>query len=216
MSRSSDSLLLRSWLTIGTYLATLLMVAIACRIGYGDDVTAKEKEDGFVSMFNGKDFSGWRFSGGKSESPADAPNWKVQEGVIHLTGGGRPYLATEKEYADFEMRFEWRGLKAKYNSGFFIRSGKSVGANQINLAHGSEGNFIGGKLSGAKAVGSLQKPPGEWNEWRVLVQGEKITFTCNDKLAWEATGLKPAKGYIGLQAEGAAMEFRNLRIREIK
>jgi hypothetical protein len=202
-------------LAIPSALAALLAVATACPLAVGDEISAKEKDEGFVSMFNGKDFSGWRFSGGKSESPADAPNWKVQDGVIHLTGGGRPYLATEKEYADFEMRFEWRGLKAKYNSGFYIRSGKAVGANQINLAHGSEGNFLG-KLPGAKAVPTLQKPPGEWNEWRVLVQGEKVTFTCNDKLAWEATGLKPAKGYIGLQAEGAAMEFRNLRIREIK
>jgi hypothetical protein len=35
-------------------------------------------------------------------------------------------------------------------------------------------------------------------------------------MAWEATGLASARGYIGLQAEGAPMEFRKLRIREIK
>ena len=184
------------------------------------DDPAKEKD--FVPMFNGKDFTGWRFTGGKEEENIAHANWKVEGGVIQLTGGGKPHLASESEYADFEMRFEWRALNDKYNSGFFIRSGKNVGSNQLNLAKGSEGAFINGKVTAApgskdpKGVPDLQKKPGEWNEWRVVVVGDKISFHCNGQLAWEATGLKPDRGYIGLQAEGAAMEFRNLRIREIK
>ncbi len=175
-----------------------------------------EKEAGFVPLFNGKDFSGWRFSGGKDDGAKEAPNWKVKDGVLALSGGGSPHLATEKEYADFELRLEWRALKEKYNSGLFLRSGQKVGANQINLAKGSEGAFINGKVSGAKAVPTLQKPHGEWNEWRVVVKGDNVSFWCNGQRAWEGTGIKPAKGYIGLQAEGAPMEFRHLRIREIK
>ena len=100
-------------------------------------------------------------------------------------------------------------LKDKYNSGLFIRSGRKVGANQINLAKGGEGGFIGGKIKGAKTVPDLQKSAKEWNEWRVLAQGDKVTFWCNGKMAWEATGLKPAKGYIGLQAEGARWSSAN-------
>ncbi len=71
-------------------------------------------------------------------------------------------------------------------------------------------------IQGAKAVGPLQKPAGEWTEWHILAIGEKITFWCNDTPARKGTGFVPAKGYLGLQAEGAAMEFRNIRIREIK
>jgi sugar lactone lactonase YvrE len=173
-------------------------------------------ETGFTSLFNGKDFTGWRFSGGKDDESREAPNWKVKDGVIALSGGGAPHLATEQEYADFELRLEWRALRDRYNSGLFIRSGRKVGANQINLAKGSEGGFIGGDLKGAKPVPELQKPAGEWNEWRVRVRGDKVTFWCNGKLAWEATGLKPTKGYLGLQAEGAPLEFRNVRIRTIE
>jgi gluconolactonase len=176
----------------------------------------QESEIGFTPLLGGKDFSGWRFSGGKEDGAKEAPNWKVKDGVISLSGGGSPHLATEKEYADFELRLQWRALRDKYNSGLFIRSGRKVGANQINLARGGEGAFIGGKVKGAKAVPELQKPAGQWNEWRVLVKGDKVTFWCNGKLAWEASGLKPEKGYIGLQAEGAPIEFRHLRIREIK
>jgi hypothetical protein len=193
----------------------LLTLAVLLFASISSFAADKEKEDGFTSLFNGKDFTGWRFSGGKDDDAREAENWKVKDGVILVTGGSAPHLATVKEYADFELRLEWRALRDKYNSGLFIRSGRKVNANQINLAKGSEGAFIGGKATGAKKVPDLQKPAGEWNEWRVLAQGDKLTFWCNGKLAWEATGLKPAKGYIGLQAEGAPIEFRHLRIREL-
>ncbi len=170
---------------------------------------------GFTPLFNVKDFTGWRFSGQK-EGVAWPANWTVAEGMIRLTGGGKPNLVTVREYGDFEMIFEWRALKDKYNSGFYIRSGKDTGSNQLNLAKGAEGGLVGGKVEGAKAVPELQNKPGEWNTWRVLVKGDKVSFWCNDKLAWEGSGIKPARGHIGFQAEGAAIDFRNLRLQELK
>jgi hypothetical protein len=200
---------------IGTILSGLMIGGVLSATGQAQELTAEEKAAGFVSLFNGKDFTSWRF--GDESPPKELPaNWKVEDGVIKVTGGGKPHLASAQECANFELRLSWRGLKEKYNSGLFIRSGKSVGNNQINLAYKNEGGFVGGKVEGAKPVGDLQKPPGEWNKWRILAVGDRLTFWCNDKLAWEATGLTPEKGYLGIQAEGAALEFRNLRIREIK
>lgn len=200
------------WLVAGFGLIALFPLASEAE---EQGLSAEEKDAGFVSLFNGKDLTGWRF--GEESPPKELPaNWKVEDGVIRVTGGGSPHLASAQEFGNFELRLEWRGLKEKYNSGLFIRSGKKVGANQINLAYKSEGAFLGGKLQGAKAVGELQKPAGEWNEWRVLAEGEKLSFWCNGTKAWEGTGLKPEKGYLGLQAEGAALEFRNIRIREVK
>lgn len=181
-----------------------------------NELSETERNAGFVSMFNGKDFTGWRFEGKESPPKKLPDNWKVADGVIKLAGGGPPHLGSAKSYRDFEMIFEWRGLKDNYNSGFFIRSGEKVGVNQINLAHRAEGAFIGGKIAGTTAVPKLQKPAGEWNEWRVLVVGDQVTFWCNGELAWKGTDLQTKEGYIGLQAEGAAMEFRKLRIREVK
>jgi len=195
-------------------LLSLVALSVAADTVRAEVLSAEEKQQGFQSLFNGQDFTGWRFVG-KGDDTKEAPNWKVADGVIALSGGGSPHLSTDREYADFEMRFEWRGMKDKYNSGFYVRSGPKLGSNQINLAKGAEGKFMA-KVTGGDPVPQLQKPSGEWNEWRVVVDGEKATFWCNGKQAWEATGLKPAKGYIGLQAEGAALEFRNLRLREIK
>jgi hypothetical protein len=202
-------------------IAVVLLAAAVALLGVAalradEALSPEEKAAGFQPLFNGKDFTGWRFSGGKHDGANEAPNWKVKDGLIQLSGGGDPHLGTEREYADFELRLEWRALRDKYNSGVYVRSGQKIGANQINLAKGDEGHFIGGKVDGAKKVPDLQKPAGEWNEWRILAQGDKLTLWCNGKLAWEATGFKPAKGYIGLQAEGAPIDFRNLRLREIK
>ena len=180
----------------------------------GGELTDEEKDAGFILMFNGTDFNGWRFTGEGWDKPPE--NWIVADGVIKLTGGGKPHLGTVSEFANFEMRFEWRANRESYNGGFFIRSPKDLGKNQLNLAKGSEGQFIGGKLQGSKGVPDLQKPAGEWNEWQVLVVNDAVSFWCNGQLAWQGTGLQPEKGYIGLQAEGAPLEFRNLRIRQMK
>ena len=202
----------RTWLS---GFSLLLLIAVVPAATADDGLNEEEKKAGFVSLFNGKDLTNWRF--GDESPPEKMPeNWKVEEGVIKVTGGGSPHLASAKEYGDFEFRLEWRGMKPKYNSGLFIRSGKKVGAHQLNLASGSEGAFINGKLAGAKPVPKLQKPSGEWNEWRIRCVGDKVTFHCNGELAWEGTGLAAKSGYLGLQAEGAPLEFRNLRILEIK
>lgn len=205
----------KSYHLLGVGFAGLLFVCAWPATGWGEELSEEERAAGFVSLFNGQDFTGWRF--GDESPPKELPaNWKVEEEVIKVTGGGQPHLASAREYGNFELRLEWRGVNEKYNSGLFLRSGKKVGSNQINLAQKSEGAFLGGKVQGAKTVGDLQKPAGEWNEWRIVATGDRLTLWCNGTQAWEATSLTPAQGYLGLQAEGAPMEFRNIRIRELK
>mgnify|MGYP001616263512 CR=1 FL=1 len=193
-----------------------LFAWVLCALGDPCTATAQspdESKDGFVSMFNGKDYSGWRF--GTAAGIFEAPkNWSVADGLLKLSGGGSPHLASQWDYEDFDVRFSWKAHKKGYNSGFFVRSGRAVNANQINLAQSDCGHLMG-SVPGGKKVPELQNPPGEWNEWRVLVKGDKLTFWCNDKQAWEVTGFKPARGYLGLQAEGHAIDFKNLRIKEL-
>ncbi|HKI36139.1 MAG TPA: DUF1080 domain-containing protein [Gemmataceae bacterium] len=173
----------------------------------------EETKEGFVSLFDGKDFSGWRFGNGSALDKLP-PNWKVEDDVIKLSGGASPHLASQWDYDDFDLRLEWRGFFKGYNSGVYVRSGRAVGDNQINLAQSDAGHLMG-KFKGGNKVPELQKGLKEWNEWRVLAAGEKMTLWCNGKQAWEVTEFKVPRGYLGLQAEGQVMEFRNLRIKEI-
>jgi hypothetical protein len=173
----------------------------------------EEAKESFVSLFNGKDFNGWRFGNGSALDKLPS-NWEVEDGVIKLSGGSNPHLASQWDYDDFDLRLEWRGFKKGYNSGVYVRSGRAVGANQINLAESDAGHLMGGAKGGVK-VPELQKGLMEWNEWRVLAEGQKLTLWCNGKKAWEVTDFKVPRGYLGLQAEGQVMEFRNLRIKEL-
>jgi len=173
-----------------------------------------EAKDGFVSLFNGKDFTGWRFGETVPTAATLPPNWKVEDGVIKLSGGNTPHLASQGEFGDFDVRFQWRAMREKYNSGFFIRSGREVKANQINLSQSAVGKLMSG-AQGGDAVPALQKPVGEWNDWRVLAAGDHVTFWCNGQKAWEVSGFTDRRGYLGLQAEGAPMEFRSIRIKAL-
>ena len=192
--------------------------------GAGADIEATGKaiagdEAGFVSLFNGKDFSGWHFGTESYALPTEPQKmWKVEDGVIKLGKNlNKPNLISQWDYEDFELRLEWRVMVDKgYNSGVFIRCTRNNDRdNQLNLKQGDEGNFVPGKLPGAKPVSDLLKPAKEWNEWRVVAVGDKVTMWCNGKLGWEGTGFKSKQGYVGLQAEYFPFEFRNLRIKEI-
>src|SRR5262245_20264145 len=191
-----------------------------------------EVSEGFIALINGKDFSGWRFSGTIPNSDKTAKpkpftpaldvfpdNWKAGDGMIQLLKGGNPHLATQWDFDDFDVRLQWKAHKKTYNSGFYIRSGKAVGANQINLNQPAVGeliNTVPALKDKGKGVPELHKEGGngEWNDWRVLAVDKKVTFWVNGKKAWAVDEFVPARGYLGLQAEGT-IDFRNLRIKEM-
>jgi hypothetical protein len=127
--------------------------------------------------------------------------------MILLGGGGN--LFTKAKFEDFILVIEWRPKRENYNSGIFVR-----GPNQINLAQKQVGQLLnGGK--GSKAVPELHNPVGQWNTWEIACVGTKLSLKVNGKQAWEITDFKPTEGPVGIQAEGAPIDFRNLRIKKL-
>lgn len=67
---------------------------------------------GFVSLFNGKDLTGWKVPAG------DNGHWKVVDGVIDYDAqseaGGDKNLWTEREFKDFVLRIDWRIKETPY------------------------------------------------------------------------------------------------------
>ena len=188
--------------------------AVGSIVAQAQTLSDAETKDGFVSLFNGKDLTGWRFGETASTSETLPPNWKVEDGVIKLSGGNNRHLASQREFADFDVRFEWRAMREKYNSGFFVRSGRVVNANQINLSQSAVGKLMSG-AQGGDPVPKLQKPVGEWNEWRVLAVGGHVTFWCNGQKAWEVLRVQGPSRLSRPPGRGAPMEFRNIRIKEL-
>lgn len=169
------------------------------------------EDTNWVSLFNGRDLTGW-------VSVNDGV-FEVKDGLLHLSKG-EGWLRTEKEYKDFILEAEWRALAEKYDSGFFIRSGAEGkpwpdGGWQINL----KSNQLGGLIKGSRNVVPAENDPEPINKWvkfRMEVKGKKITLFVNGEKSWESDALDRDSGFIGIEAEGYAFDFRNIRIQELK
>jgi len=128
-------------------------------------------------------------------------------------------LRTEKQYSDFILEVEWRALVPEYDSGFFIRAELNgepwpKSAWQVNL----KDNSLGALVKGTKTVVPAETPRapvGKWVKFRLEVRGKKISLDVDGEHAWEFAELDAERGYLGIQVENKAFEFRNLRIQEL-
>src|SRR6266508_1314650 len=86
-----------------------LTLVCAAALGCGRLAAAA---DGFVSLFNGRDLSGWKIPAG------DNGHWKVVNGVVDIDARseatGDKSLWSEKEFGDFVLRAEWRIKETPY------------------------------------------------------------------------------------------------------
>jgi hypothetical protein len=188
--------------------------------------------EGFTSIFNGKDLTGWKPTG-------KADVWAAEGGNIVCKGGGGGWLLTEKEYGDFEFRCEYRWDKKAGNSGVALRTPTKGDPAYV----GMEIQLIDdegwpGKLAPYQHTGSIydvqpakeaaNKPIGEWNTVRIVCQGRKVTVEQNGKELTNANlddykdkytkhpGLTREKGSVGFQSYNVKVEFRNVYIKELK
>jgi len=201
-------------------LAAFGLFCVAAPFAAGQEPTQEEKDAGFVSLFNGKDLTGWMYLG-KGEG-----TFSVQDGAIHHKGGNGWLCYTVKEYPDFELRCEFKLIKKGGDGGIFFRAAKDAagGANwpsqryELQVKDYEEQARLWGlpyKFDKEK-VAKARKPLGEWENYRLAVQGSKVEVYLNGELVTIADGAKPLKqGYIGLQAEGGEQAFRNLRVRAL-
>ena len=97
-------------------------------------MTAKEKADGWVLLFDSKTLNGWQTS---SQKPSKTP---VEDGCINPHGCGGYMMIHEKTWSDFVLSLDFKISKG-CNSGVFIRTypltprpGKDVGFNGIEVA----------------------------------------------------------------------------------
>jgi hypothetical protein len=213
-----------------------LLVLIAFTNVAPAQVNDQEKAEGFVPLFNGKDLTGWKTYAGKAEA------WKAEDNSLICTGGGGGWLGTEREYANFVFRFEYK-LTPAGNSGIYVRAPEQghisrVGM-EIQLLDDHSPKYA--KLDFYQHTGAIyhvvaptqraQKPAGEWNTMEIRAEGRLLTVTLNGKkivdadldrclkdpaVAKEHTGLARTTGKIGLQNHTDRVEFRNLRVKEIK
>jgi hypothetical protein len=164
----------------------------------------------WVSLFNGSDLKGW--------VPVNAGYYAATNGLIHLSGG-KGWLRTEREYTNFIFEADWRALGSNYNSGFFIRAGLEgapfpTNVWQVNLKRSALGELLRGSQNFVPST-TPPMPLNQWVKFRIEARGKDVFLDVDGKRAWEFHNLDVEHGCIGLQAEGYAFDFRNLRVQAL-
>jgi hypothetical protein len=196
----------------------------------------KEKADGFASLFNGKDLGGWKAYESQPE------NWTVEDGVLVCNGKGGGWLGTDRDYADFVLRLEYR-LKPAGNSGVYMRAPQKGHISQVGMeiqilddnhpkyATLNYYQYTGSIYGVVPPTRRVTKPAGEWNALEIRADGRRVVVLTNgtkvvdadldrclqdEAVAKEHPGLARTTGRIGLQSHSERVEFRNISIKEPK
>jgi hypothetical protein len=188
--------------------ATAMLIALPSFGQKANTLTAKEKKDGWVLLFNGKDFAGWRQCNGTA-MPA---NWVIEEDAMKVfTGEGKKpgsgangdILFSDKKFKNFEVSIDWKASKAA-NSGIFFNVREVPGqpiyyaAPEIQVLDNVDAtdNKIASHLAGSlydmiAADPKTVHPAGEWNTIVIRVKDGKVTHVQNGVKVVEYTMWTP-------------------------
>jgi hypothetical protein len=197
-------------------------------------VGAAQVESGFTSLFDGETLNGWKMVGKRGEG------YGVKDGVIFCAKGGGGNLFTEKEYADFVLRFDFK-LEPGANNGLGIRAPLEGDAAYVGMElqildevklkykglrpeqyHGSIYDVVPAKRGAMKG-------PDEWNSQEVTARGRQIKVVLNGQTILDTDlndvtdiaalqkhpGLLRESGHIGFLGHNDYIEIRNIRIKEL-
>lgn len=183
-------------------------------------------QDGFRPLFNGKNLDEWI---------VDTPGlWRVENGAIIGKSPGLKYndfLRTKKHYKNFVLKatFRMTDESGKANSGIQFRSKPMEGSHEVIGYQADMGQQYWGCLydesrrkkvlvqASQQALAGLRK--GDWNEYVITAQGNRIRLELNGIQSVEWMENEPGieqSGFIALQLHGGPplkMEFKNLLIK---
>jgi len=204
---------------------------------------------GFTALYNGRDLTGWR--GGDTFDPrlwaampaaeraAREAEWTADmrahwhaEGDELVNDGEGKYATTVQEYGDFELLVEYRTV-ARADSGIYLRGCPQVqiwdytDAEKFDRGADKGSGGLWNNSPGAPGKDPLvkaDKPFGEWNRFRIVMVGARVSVWLNDQLVVDHALLEnyynralpvPARGPIQLQTHGGEIRWRNVFIRAI-
>src|SRR6476660_7720720 len=163
---------------------------VCCLALAGVTGMAQDRQDGFTPLFNGKDLTGLVYGTRNGAPNKTGKGYQVENGVLFTTKEDGGNLFTEKEYADFILRFEFK-LTENANNGIGIRAPLEGDAAYVGMEIQvlDDGGSQYTNLRPAQYHGSIyqmfpakrgfQKPVGEWNAEEISAKGRHITVTLN-------------------------------------
>lgn len=212
----------RWWAWVGSSIALPLRSQ-----GTFTDLLAEEPTD-WEDLLPPVTLAGWvRVPVPPTDGIREPLQWRREGDELVCTGTGQhEWLRWDQELSDFIFHVEWcvpAGLE-KYNGGVGVRLSR-----YCEIWHQAQTTPAGGYLFGDSFLeGSIQrvnlrklmtgnrvKPAGQWNTYRILCQADRIVLWVNGAVVNHWAGCEVRRGYLGLEAEGSAMRFRNLRLKRL-
>ncbi len=188
--------------------------------------------EGWTDIMPGADLNGWYRVSVPPGRQLGREQWHVDAGEKMLIcdgDGGHDMLMTKKEYGDavFHLEFRYTKVEGKkgYNSGAYVRNSEDGSVwHQAQFGDAKDGYLFGatmgedGRRMGFKgpATENRVKPAGEWNTMEIAARGRAIALWINGAVTAEYKECGAPKGRVGVEAEGYRIEFRNLKIKELK
>ncbi len=193
----------------------------------------------FKSLFNGIDLSGW------VDVNTSPETWRVENGILICTGLPIGVMRSDQQYENFVMEIEWKHMEAGGNSGVFIWSEgtpfsdeepltKAMEVQMLELEwstqHNRTDDYVHGELFPTMGMTAVPDNPrgirsksiekrclgkGQWNKYIIVAVDGTVKLSVNGKFVNGIRDSERRKGYICLEAEGAEIHFRNIRIMEL-
>ncbi|MBI1321062.1 MAG: DUF1080 domain-containing protein [Candidatus Hydrogenedens sp.] len=183
-----------------------------------------ERAEGFVSLFNGKDFNNWWVFGDNPKG------FHVNDcGAIEWVESGAAALMSQKRYSDFILRVEYK-IMTEGNSGIFVRAPRAARQSKIGMEFQIHGDFgvkpsddgTGAVYTVVAPTSNAAKPNGKWNSLEIRFEGPHLKATLNGVVVQdisfddnEELKYRLRDGFIGLQDHDNYVAFRNIRIKEL-
>jgi hypothetical protein len=210
--------MIRLWFSI---VLVLLFVASA--------IPADEKADKSAKLFDGKSLNGWE---------GDEKSFRVEENAI--VGGTlkapirrNEFLATKKEYGDFELRLKFKLLGKGANAGVQIRSQRIPNHHEMIGYQADMGDGWWGALYDESRRNKVLAGPkkeeidkvlkrDDWNDYRIRCEGRRIRLWINGQQTVDYTEPDekiPQKGKIALQIHGGPPSeawYKDVELRDIE
>ncbi len=184
----------------------LSLMFVAAAFAGDNELTEKEKAEGWLLLFNGKDHTGWMCNNGKEVATP------VEDGAIVPYKSGGYLVVYEKPFGDFTLKCDVRWEAEQCNSGIFFR------VEDLNdpINTGFEGQVLSGKGTGKHDMGAIYdlvgptknvtKPTGEWNTVEITCQGPVIRISVNGEQVSELNCDELDKP--GLAGDGAKHKYK--------
>ena len=151
--------------------------------------------------------------------------WCPESAFTDLPPGSLPHSGIEVQVLDLGYETNWLKSKGKHSNWFtshgdvFPVGGSTMKAFTPEIEYTDEEGkaYKVGNPNSSRSFPTqrLTRPAGEWNHYYVRAINGEVRLWVNGEEVCGGNQCKPATGYLALEAEGAPIEFRNLRIREL-